>query len=81
MTAKPITKPTKKRKTQRQPGFRVGDMVEIRHTDGVRAQIIELRGPLGPNGANIYRVRYRRKPRWVEVEVREDQLKLIPAEV
>jgi hypothetical protein len=41
---------------------------------------VELRGPLGPNGAQIYRVRVPRKPKPAYIEVREDQLQAIPAE-
>jgi hypothetical protein len=59
--------------------WKLGDRVKIRHSD-LRGRIVELRGPLGPGGANIYRVRFRGKPRPAYVEVREDQLLPIPAE-
>lgn len=58
--------------------LKVGDWVKIRHSGYDRARIVEVRGPLGPGGAQIYRVRVRRKPRPVYIEVREDQLSLIP---
>jgi hypothetical protein len=61
------------------PSFKLGDRVKIR-LSSLRGRIVELRGPLGPSGAQIYRVRYRRKPRPAYVEVREDQLDLIRAE-
>ncbi|HEV3255706.1 MAG TPA: hypothetical protein VG013_02380 [Gemmataceae bacterium] len=42
--------------------------------------IVELRGPLDPRGMQIYRVRVRRKPKPAHIELREDQLVLIPPE-
>jgi hypothetical protein len=59
--------------------FQYGDRVRILHTK-LRGPIVELRGPLGPGGAQIYRVRVRRKPRPAYIEVREDQLVLIDTE-
>jgi hypothetical protein len=44
-----------------------------------RGRIVELRGPLGPGGTQIYRVRVRRKPTPVYIELREDQRVPIPA--
>ena len=58
--------------------FKLGDRVHIRRSGGLRGRIVELRGPLGPGGAQIYRVMYRRRPRPAYIEVREDQLVLIP---
>jgi hypothetical protein len=58
--------------------LKVGDLVTIRNSGIKRGRIIELRGPLGPGGAQIYRVRVRRKPKPVYIELREDQLVLIP---
>jgi hypothetical protein len=60
--------------------LKVGDLVTIRHFPDQRGRIVELRGPLGPGGARIYRVRVRRKPKPIYIELREDQLVLIPAE-
>src|SRR5262249_35104779 len=60
--------------------FKLGDRVKIRLSGGMRGRIVELRGPLGPGGAQIYRVCVRRKPKPVYIEVREDQLILIPPE-
>lgn len=56
----------------------VGLWVKIRNTGFGRCKIVEYRGPLGPGGARIYRVRYRRKPSPAYTEVREDQLEIIP---
>lgn len=67
--AKPITKPI----------LNLGDRVRIRHGLGMRGRIVELRGPLGPNGEQIYRVRIRRQfPPAKFIEFREDQLEVIP---
>jgi hypothetical protein len=59
--------------------FKLGDLVSLRHSK-LRGRIVELRGALGPGGAQIYRVRFRGKPRPAYIEVREDQLVRIPAE-
>jgi hypothetical protein len=57
--------------------FKLGDWVKIRHFQ-LPGRIVELRGPLGPGGAQIYRVRVRRKPSPAYIEVREDQLIPLP---
>jgi len=57
--------------------FKPGDRVKIRYSQ-MRGPIVELRGPLGPGGAQIYRVRVRRKPTPAYIEVREDQLIPLP---
>jgi hypothetical protein len=44
----------------------------------MRGRIVELRGPLGPGGAQIYRVRIPGDPKTIYTEVREDQLILLP---
>ena len=36
--------------------FKVGALVKIRNSGYGRARIVELRGPLGPKGAKVYRV-------------------------
>ena len=62
------------------PIFNVGDMVKIRHSGRKRAKIVELRGPLGPGGTQVYRVIVRRKPSPVYIEVLEEQLELLPTD-
>ncbi|HZW31676.1 MAG TPA: hypothetical protein VFF52_13265 [Isosphaeraceae bacterium] len=57
--------------------FNLGDRVKIGRSGGLCGRIVELRGPLGPRGEQIYRVMFRRKPRPAYIEVREDQLELI----
>jgi hypothetical protein len=56
--------------------FKLGDRVKILRSD-LQGRIVELRGPLGPGGAQIYTVHFRRKPPGY-IEVREDQLVLMP---
>lgn len=58
------------------PTFHYGDYVTVRHMTGLKGKIIELRGPLGPGGAAVYRVRLGRKPHRSYVEVLGDQLVL-----
>jgi hypothetical protein len=60
--------------------LKLGDRVKIHHSGGMRGRIVELRGPLGPGGAQIYRVRVRLKPTPKYIELREDQLQAVPAE-
>ncbi len=59
--------------------LKVGDLVNIRNSGYRRGRIVEYRGPLGPGGAHIYRVRVRHKPRPAYAEFREDQLEVISA--
>jgi hypothetical protein len=54
--------------------FSVGDRVEILHFG--RGKITEIRGPLGPGGAQVYRVLYSRKPKAAYIEVLGNQLRL-----
>jgi hypothetical protein len=58
--------------------FGVGDRVEILHSLGRKGRIVELRGPLGPGGAQVYRVLIQRKPKKY-IEVLEEQLVLLRA--
>jgi hypothetical protein len=53
--------------------FSLGDRVEILHFG--QGKVIELRGPLGPDGAQVYRVLYRRKPTPAYIEVLGSQLR------
>jgi hypothetical protein len=54
--------------------LKIGTIVRIRNSGYGRARIVEFRGPLGPNGSRVYRVRVRKKPRPAYIEVVEDQL-------
>lgn len=66
MTTQNITEPLK-----------IGTVVKIRNSGYGRATIVEFRGPLGPGGARVYRVRVREKPRPAYIEVLEDQLETV----
>jgi hypothetical protein len=61
------------------PALKLGDYVRIFHTEWPPGRIVEERGPLGPGGALIYRVRIKMAPRPIYIEVREDQVELVPA--
>ncbi|HWY87949.1 MAG TPA: hypothetical protein VNX28_14555 [Gemmataceae bacterium] len=54
--------------------LKIGTIVRIRNSGYGRARIVEFRGPLGPKGARVYRIRVRKKPRPAYIEVLEDQL-------
>jgi hypothetical protein len=58
-----------------------GTLVKIRNSGYRQGKIVEFRGLLGPGGAPIYRVLVRGKPNPAYIEVREDQLELIPSPV
>ena len=65
--------------SDRTTGPKLGDRVKLRHAAGLTGKIVELRGPLGPGGAQVYRVRFKRKPKPTYTEVREDQFEVLPA--
>ena len=58
--------------------LKIGTIVRIRNSGYGRATIVEFRGPLGPMGARVYRIRVRKKPRPAYIEVLEDQLETEP---
>lgn len=60
------------------PALRVGDRVSIRHTAGTRGRVVEFRGPLGPGGAFVYRIRIIGRPKPTYAEVLEEQLTPLP---
>ncbi|MGH7170033.1 MAG: hypothetical protein ACRELG_07145 [Gemmataceae bacterium] len=60
--------------------LKIGTIVRIRNSGYGRARIVEYRGPLGPKGARVYRVRVRKKPQSAYIEVLEDQLEPESAE-
>ncbi len=63
--------------TQLHPDFALGSRVRIKNYSGPDGKIVELRGPLGPNGVQIYRVAIPQKPGFSLVELRGNQLELI----
>jgi hypothetical protein len=58
--------------------FNLGDRVKIKYFPALRARIGELRGPLGPGGAQVYRVRIQHKPKPYFNELTADLLEAIP---
>ena len=60
------------------PALKLGDHVQFLHSAYPPARIVELRGPLGPGGVQIYRVRIGRKRNPTSIELREDQLAPVP---
>jgi hypothetical protein len=59
------------------PILKLGDLVKIRALEGRTGRITELRGPLGPGGASVYRVLVARKPRASYIELLGDQLEFV----
>ena len=57
--------------------LKCGTRVKIRDSGFGKARIAEFRGPLGPNGARVYRVRVGKKPA-TYTEVLEEQPELVP---
>jgi hypothetical protein len=57
--------------------IKLGSRVRIRHTNGLKGKVVELRGPLGPDGVNIFRIQIRTTPEPGFIEVREDQLEIL----
>jgi hypothetical protein len=63
--------------------IKVGDRVKVLGAEavgGLRGRVVELRGPLGPGGAEVYRIRFGGKRRPNYTEVLADQLEVIPAD-
>ncbi len=58
--------------------LKAGTVVRIVNSGYRRAKVAEYRGPFGPKGARIYRVLVQKKPRRLYIEVREDQLEVLP---
>ena len=54
--------------------LKIGTIVRIRDSGFGRARVVEYRGPLGPKGARVYRVRAGKKPQFTYLEVLEEQL-------
>jgi hypothetical protein len=57
--------------------LQMGAWVKIPNLGGQIGKIVEFRGKLGPNGAPIYRVLLRRKPRRDYIELRDDQMEVV----
>ncbi len=61
------------------PPLKPGDLVKIPHSSFDRAEIVERHGPQAQDGVEIYRVRIGGKRKPLYIELREDQLELLPA--
>jgi hypothetical protein len=61
--------------------LKLGTLVKIRHSGFKPGPIVEYRGPLGPGGIRVYRIRVRKGPRPGYTEVCEDQLELVEPDV
>jgi len=68
----------KKAQVKVMPSFNLGDRVRIKDFAGQVGRIAELRGPLGPGGASVYRVQVKKKPRVSYIELLGDQLEYLP---
>ena len=64
--------------------IQLGDRVKILdglgRDSGMVGRVIELRGPLGYKGRELYGIRIRRKPRPGYVELPAEQLEVIPSD-
>jgi hypothetical protein len=58
--------------------LQIGDRVRIKNFAGRLGRIAELRGPLGPGGASVYRVLVQRRPTASYIELLDDQLETVP---
>ena len=58
--------------------FHLGDRVRIKDLVGQVGRIAELRGPLGPGGAAVYRVKIKQKPRSRYIELLGNQIEPLP---
>ena len=63
------------------PGARVRIRIATGLGVGMTGRVTELRDPLGPNGALVYRVKLRGKPLPAYVELMEDQMEVVPPAV
>ena len=54
--------------------LKLGTLVKIRNSGYRPGPIVEFRGPLGPGGMRVYRIRIRKTPSPAYIEVCEDQL-------
>ena len=57
--------------------FVLGDRVRVILSPGVKGKVVALRGPLGPNSEQVYRIRVRGKPNPAYVIVMEDQIERV----
>jgi hypothetical protein len=68
------------------PRFHRGDRVKLRHFGATSTRVVEVCGPIGPGGVQVYRIVVVRKvpgtrPIRTYFAVMEDQIEPIPAKV
>lgn len=68
----------KKTQVKVETSFKLGDHVRIKDMAGKVGRIAELRGPLGPGGASVYRVKVQKKPRASYIELLDNQIEAVP---
>lgn len=59
--------------------FKMGDRVRFPLSPTIRGRVVLLRGPIGHNGAMLYRVRIKKKPNPLYVEVPAEMMVHAPA--
>ena len=57
--------------------FQRGDIVLVRLHPHMKAKVIELRGQLGPNGEEVYRIRFGKSLGGGQAEVLPHELRLL----
>jgi hypothetical protein len=65
--------------TEKLNPIKLGDRVKIRDAPTLIGRVVEFRGPLGPKGEQVYRIRLWRRPKPAYIEVLEEQLEPVPA--
>ena len=65
--------------TEKLNPIKLGDRVKIRDAPTLIGRVVEVRGPLGPKGEQVYRIRLWRRPKPAYIEVLEEQLEPVPA--
>ena len=58
--------------------IQLGSRVRFLAAPELTGKVVEFRGPLGPKGVEIYRIRFLNRPYKSYVEVRGDQIEVLP---
>ncbi len=58
--------------------IQLGSRVRFVDLPNLTGKVVEFRGPLGPKGVEIYRIRFLNRPYKSYVEVRGDQIEVLP---
>ena len=65
--------------TQRPEPIREGTYVNVLNSQLGKGRVVEYRGALGPKGERVYRIQVGSKRVHLFMEVREDQLEVLPS--